>query len=73
MKQIRAMILAIFVLSMPAAAEDWPQFRGTSGQGISSAKNVPIKWSASENVAWKKEGHFTQTSLTRRQSFPWRS
>src|SRR5258706_9360156 len=55
MKQIRAIILAILVLSMPAVAEDWPQFRGPSGQGISQAKDVPIKWSASENVAWKKE------------------
>jgi hypothetical protein len=55
MKHICAIILTILVLAMPAAAEDWPQFRGPSGQGISSAKNVPIKWSASENVAWKKE------------------
>src|SRR5258706_3453910 len=55
MKQIRAIILAILVLSMPAVAEDWPQFRGPSGQGISNARDVPIKWSASENVAWKKE------------------
>src|SRR5258706_199166 len=57
MKQIRAIILAILVLSMPAVAEDWPQFRGPSGQGISNARDVPIKWSASENVVW------TQTNL----------
>src|SRR6266700_3511166 len=55
MKQIRAIILAIVVISMPVLAEDWPQFRGPTGQGISNAKDVPIKWSASENVAWKKE------------------
>jgi outer membrane protein assembly factor BamB len=32
--------------------DDWPQFRGPTGQGISSDKNVPTKWSDSENVAW---------------------
>jgi outer membrane protein assembly factor BamB len=55
MPHIRALLLAVLVMSMPALAEDWPQFRGPSGQGISNAKNVPTKWSASENVAWKKE------------------
>ncbi len=35
------------------AAEDWPQFRGPTAQGISTAKNVPIEWSTSKNVAWK--------------------
>jgi len=32
---------------------DWPEFRGPSGQGISSATDVPIRWSAGTNVAWK--------------------
>jgi len=36
-----------------AAKEDWPEFRGPGGQGHSNAKNVPVKWSASKNVAWK--------------------
>src|ERR1051325_7641914 len=35
------------------AAEDWPEFRGPTGQGISQARNVPVSWSASNNVAWK--------------------
>jgi outer membrane protein assembly factor BamB len=34
-------------------ARDWPEFRGPTGQGISEATNVPLKWSGSENVAWK--------------------
>jgi outer membrane protein assembly factor BamB len=36
-----------------AAAEDWPQFRGPTGQGVSTASNVPVEWDASKNVAWK--------------------
>lgn len=38
-----------------AAAEDWPQFRGPTGQGISQAKNVPTEWGPDKNIAWKTE------------------
>jgi outer membrane protein assembly factor BamB len=34
-------------------AENWPQFRGPTGQGISSEKSAPTQWSGTENVAWK--------------------
>ena len=34
-------------------AHDWPEFRGPTGQGHSPAKDVPVRWSAKENVAWK--------------------
>jgi len=33
---------------------DWPQFRGPDGQGHSEAKGIPIEWSETKNVAWKK-------------------
>jgi len=36
-----------------AAAEDWPQFRGPTGQGHSSESGLPIEWSESRNVLWK--------------------
>ncbi len=35
------------------SAENWPQFRGPSGRGISAETNVPLTWSTTENVAWK--------------------
>ena len=38
-----------------AAATDWPQFRGPTGQGISTATNLPLEWNATTNVAWKVE------------------
>lgn len=43
------------LLSIAAAArgEDWPQFGGPTGQGISTSKDVPVEWSATKNVAWK--------------------
>lgn len=37
-----------------AFAGDWPAFRGPQGDGSSTAKHVPTKWSADENVRWKR-------------------
>jgi outer membrane protein assembly factor BamB len=34
-------------------AENWPQWRGPSANGISSETNLPIRWSRSENITWK--------------------
>ena len=36
-----------------ARAENWTRFRGPNGQGVSSEADLPVTWSASENVAWK--------------------
>jgi len=41
------------LVSLAAMAEDWPGWRGPTYQGISTEKNVPTRWSATENVAWK--------------------
>jgi outer membrane protein assembly factor BamB len=47
-------ILAFTLLAgSPLIAQDWPQFRGPAGNGVSSATGVPVAWSATENVAWK--------------------
>jgi len=34
-------------------ALDWPQFRGPTGDGISTATQVPLTWSPTQNVKWK--------------------
>ena len=34
-------------------ADDWPQFRGPSGQGHSSDAGLPLAWSESRNLVWK--------------------
>lgn len=31
----------------------WPQWRGPDRNGLSTETNLPVKWSAQENVAWK--------------------
>src|SRR4051794_15674546 len=34
-------------------AGDWPTWRGPTGQGLCDETNLPLKWTASENVRWK--------------------
>lgn len=41
--------------ALPLAAEDWPQFRGPSGQGHSAERNLPQEWSDTKNLRWKTE------------------
>jgi outer membrane protein assembly factor BamB len=36
-------------------ADDWLQFRGSSGDGIANVTNLPTHWTESENVTWKVE------------------
>ena len=43
----------VIVLGSPLAAEHWPQWRGPMLNGISGEKNLPVKWSTTENVAWR--------------------
>jgi len=50
-----AVILTSIIVTGQLSAAEWPQFRGPGGQGSTSEKNLPLKWSATENVAWKTE------------------
>jgi outer membrane protein assembly factor BamB len=36
-----------------ARAENWPQWRGPSNDGISTETNLPAEWSATKNIVWK--------------------
>jgi outer membrane protein assembly factor BamB len=48
------LLLVIFGASGPLSfAENWPQFRGPRGDGTSQEKDVPTRWSQTENIAWK--------------------
>jgi outer membrane protein assembly factor BamB len=39
--------------ALPAAAENWPGWRGPRGDGTGAEKNLPTSWSPRENVRWK--------------------
>jgi outer membrane protein assembly factor BamB len=44
----------VFAIALTGSlsAADWPQWRGPLGTGATDEKNLPVKWSATENVAW---------------------
>ena len=46
-------VLLLLLVAAPAGAEDWPQFRGPTGQGHSSERGLPLEWSETRNVVWK--------------------
>ena len=54
---MRALAVAVAILLLVGAgapaAQDWPQFRGPTGQGISADNRVPLEWSETRNVIWK--------------------
>jgi len=55
-----AWITLLAVLTAPpAASENWPEFRGPSGDGHTSVTGLPLKWSPTENIAWKTPVHGT--------------
>jgi outer membrane protein assembly factor BamB len=37
----------------PARAEHWNAWRGPRGDGTSLEQDLPVRWSATENIAWK--------------------
>jgi len=48
---VLALLLAL--TGVAVRADDWPQFRGPTGQGHSAERGVPLDWSESRNVSWK--------------------
>lgn len=43
----------VVCLTSSLSAEDWLEFRGNTGQGVSSATGLPSEWSKDKNVVWK--------------------
>ena len=43
----------LFAAISSTQADNWPQWRGPSNDGISTEKNIPTQWSKSEKIAWR--------------------
>jgi outer membrane protein assembly factor BamB len=43
----------LLLLCVPVLAQDWPEFRGPTGQGVSDEHGLPLTWSETKNVRWK--------------------
>jgi outer membrane protein assembly factor BamB len=59
---IRIILALLLCLAVPGRSQtpatadaNWPQFRGPNAAGVSANANLPDKWSATENVAWKTD------------------
>jgi outer membrane protein assembly factor BamB len=48
-----AIVLGLSAIASHALADQWPEFRGPTGQGHSAEHGVPLEWSESRNVMWK--------------------
>ena len=35
-------------------AEDWPHWRGPARNGTSAEKSLPLRWTTTESIAWKR-------------------
>jgi outer membrane protein assembly factor BamB len=47
-------VVSIVMLGVaPLAAEHWPQWRGPMLNGESAEKNLPVRWSTTDNITWK--------------------
>ena len=52
---MRFLLCAALIASVagPAFSQDWPAFRGPTGQGHSTERGLPLEWSETANIAWK--------------------
>lgn len=56
----RAALFAVLIAvltSLAGAAENWPQFRGPGGDGLSDSTGLPLTWSEKQHVRWKTKIH----------------
>jgi len=42
------------MMALPVFADDWPQFRGPTGQGIVPNGKLPLEWGPKTNIVWKR-------------------
>ncbi len=45
--------LILILAAAPAAADNWPQWRGPAGNSVSAETGLPLTWSEDKGVAWK--------------------
>jgi outer membrane protein assembly factor BamB len=51
--KISIILVWAVLASVLARAENWPQFRGPTGQGIATETGLPLFWSTTSNIVWK--------------------
>lgn len=59
------MMIVVLLFGLQALAADWPHWRGPFLNGTTDEKNLPEKWTKTENVAWvcPLPGHSSATPV----------
>ncbi len=59
LRRMMVWLLALFagagVAAVPVSAENWPNWRGPTRDGVSSETGLPVEWDTERNIAWKLE------------------
>jgi outer membrane protein assembly factor BamB len=55
--RITPLFVVLIALRLGAAETNWPEFRGPTGDGLSTSTNLPLRWSEEQNVKWKTPIH----------------
>lgn len=53
MNRVLVASVLFFLCADLSTADNWPAWRGPDGNGVSHERNLPIQWSATQNVRWK--------------------
>src|SRR5438105_3521445 len=51
-RRVACSLLLLPALAVLGHAENWPQWRGPKGDGVSHETKLPTTWSADKNIAW---------------------
>jgi len=53
-KLLKAILLIAFInFITETQAQNWPNWRGSNGDGTSTETNLPVQWDSNKNVIWK--------------------
>jgi outer membrane protein assembly factor BamB len=54
-RSVRSVYLCVglSLLCVASISADWTNWRGPNGNGVAPDRTLPVRWSATENVAWK--------------------
>lgn len=52
-----SLLMSLTLAGASRAGDNWQQFRGPSGDGHAKASGLPVTWSETENVVWKRAVH----------------
>jgi outer membrane protein assembly factor BamB len=53
MRKVQLVSCLVVACAGLVCAEDWPRFRGPTGQGLSTESGLPVHWRRDSNMVWK--------------------